>query len=217
MAVDRLPSLAARVLRSQFGDAPTPIAAARGARATIDEHVFAAAREDGGRALEIMYRGYKDRIYTFLLRVTASAELADDLTHDTFIKASRALRSLDDGRALLPWLYRIANNAAIDELRRRRRFSWLRWTGLHGTDDEPHAPDDHARVPERARIDAALKAIPPENAAALLLHAVEGYSYKEIAQIQGCSLTAARSRIARARSAFRAAYHNEPPVGSSNK
>lgn len=206
MAVDRLPSLAARVLRSQFGDAPTPIAAARGARATIDEHVFAAAREDGGRALEIMYRGYKDRIYTFLLRVTASAELADDLTHDTFIKASRALRSLDDGRALLPWLYRIANNTAIDHLRRRRRFAFLPWISVRGTTDEPVERDSSEAASLRSDITQVMRTLPPDNAAALLLHAIEGYSYEEIARIQGCSMAAARSRIARARAVFKERY-----------
>jgi RNA polymerase sigma-70 factor (ECF subfamily) len=173
----------------------------------IDEHILVLVGEDrAAAALDVLYRTYKDRIYTFLLRMSGAAELADDLTQDTFLKADRALRSLEAGRTLLPWLYRIASNAAIDELRRRRRFAWLRWPSLRGTVDEPHAPDEHARVPERQRIAHAMRAIPPENAAALLLHAVEGYSYREIAEIQGCSLTAVRSRIARARGAFRGVY-----------
>jgi len=61
-------------------------------------------------------------------------------------------------------------------------------------------------VPEREHIQAVLRGLPPENAVALLLHAVEGYSYAEIAEIQGATLTAVRSRIARARAAFRRAY-----------
>src|SRR2546426_6940980 len=176
----------------------------------IDAHILALVREDRGAALDVLYRTYKDRIYTFLLRMSGSAELADDLTQDTFIKADRALVRLDLDRALLPWLYRIASNGAIDELRRRRRISWLRWPSLLGTHHE-HAPDEHARVPERQQIALALRAVPPENAAALLLHVVEGYSYREIADIQGVSLTAARSRIARGREAFRAAYKEPSP------
>jgi RNA polymerase sigma factor (sigma-70 family) len=66
--------------------------------------------------------------------------------------------------------------------------------------------DDHGRVPEREQIQTVLRGLPPENAIALLLHAVEGYSYDEIAQIQGCTMTAVRSRIARARASFRRAY-----------
>ncbi len=146
--------------------------------------------------------------------MSGDAHLADDLTQDTFLKADKALVRLDADRALLPWLYRIASNAAIDELRRRRRIGWLRWPTLLGTRHE-HAPDEHARVPERQHIALAIAAIPPENAAALLLHVVEGYSYREIAGIQGVTLTAARSRIARARAAFRDAYRG--PVAPSDK
>ena len=54
--------------------------------------------------------------------------------------------------------------------------------------------------------EAVLRGLPPENAVALLLHAVEGYSYVEIAEIQGCTMTAVRSRIARARASFRRTY-----------
>ncbi len=176
----------------------------------IDSHIQALVREDRAAALDVLYRTYKDRIYSFLLRMSGSAEFADDLTQDTFLKADRALAGLDLDRALLPWLYRIASNAAIDELRRRRRVSWLRWPSLRGTDHE-HAPDEHARVPEREHIALALGRVGPENAAALLLHVVEGYSYREIAEIQGVTLTAARSRIARAREAFRTAYADPTP------
>ena len=199
--------LARAILRStSLGDTPLSIDAVATQPLALDAHILRLAREDEGAALETLYRTYKDRIYTFLLRLTAGAELADDLTQDTFMRAGKALPSLDLDRRLLPWLYRIASNAAIDEIRRRRRFSWLRWRSLHGTQDEPHAPDEHARVPERERIGKLLATIPTENVAALLLHAVEGYSYKEIAEIQGASLTAVRSRIARARAAFRDGY-----------
>ena len=107
---------------------------------------------------------------------------------------------------ILSWLYRVANNAAIDGIRRRKRLSWLRLGALAQTREEPHAADEHGRVPEREHVQAVLRTLPPENAAALLLHALEGYSYQEIADIQGCSLTAVRSRIARARAAFRETY-----------
>ena len=69
--------------------------------------------------------------------------------------------------------------------------------------------DDHGRIPEQAHVQAVLRTLPPENASALLLHAIEGYSYKEIADIQGVTLTAVRSRIARARSAFKERYTPE--------
>ena len=110
---------------------------------------------------------------------------------------------LEADQRLLPWLYRIANNTAIDHLRRRKRFAWLPWTSLHGTALEPRSSDEHTTARTREEIAATLRELPPDNAAALLLHAMEGYSYAEIAAIQGCTMSAARSRIARARAAFK--------------
>jgi len=171
-----------------------------------DAQLVALAREAPSDALEAMYGAYKGRIYTFLLRFLGDPELADDVTQETFTKAYGAFGTLTSGHRVLPWLYRIASNTAIDQIRRRRRFSWLRLGAVKDTAEEPHMRDEHGRVPEREHIQMILRGIPSENAIALLLHAVEGYSYTEIAEIQGCTMTAVRSRIARARAAFRRAY-----------
>lgn len=174
-----------------------------------DAQLIALARESHAEAFELLYAAYKGRLYTFLLRIIGDPESADDLTHDVFAKALRLLPTLSNEHKVLPWLYRVANNAAIDQIRRRRRFTWLRIPALHGTVEEPHAPDDQGRIPEQAHVQSVLRTLPPENAAALLLHALEGYSYKEIAEIQGVTMTAVRSRIARARSAFKERYQPE--------
>jgi len=171
-----------------------------------DVQLVALAREDRPAALEAMYSAYKGRIYTFLLRFLADVEMADDVTQDTFTKAYSALGSLTPSHRVLPWLYRIATNTALDHLRRRRRFRWIHMTAIADTPDEPQMQDEHGRVPEREHIQAVLRGLPPENAIALLLHAVEGYSYTEIAEIQNVTMTAVRSRIARARASFRRAY-----------
>lgn len=171
-----------------------------------DAQVIALARRARDEALSVLYQAYRGKIYTFLLRLTGDADAADDLTQDTFMKAHRALEDLTDGHRLLPWLYRIAANAAIDAARRRKRVSWIPLLALAGDAEEPHSPDGHHGLSDRDHIQGALRKLPVDNAAALLLHALEGYSYREIAEIQGVSLTAVRSRIARARAAFRQAY-----------
>ena len=183
--------------------------------APSDLQILALAREDAHAALEIAYGAYKVRVYTFLLRFTADPELSDDIVQETFTKALVALPGFARDQRVLPWLYRVAHNAAIDQIRRRQRFQWIRLPKLAGTRHEPEAADTHAAIPERHHIEAILRSLPPENAAALLLHALEGYSYKEIADIQGCSLTAVRSRIARGRQAFREQYATTDPRRSS--
>ena len=174
-----------------------------------DAQIIALARESHVEAFELLYATFKGRLYTFLLRMVGDPEMADDLTHDVFAKVLKLLPALTREHKVLPWLYRVANNAAIDQLRRRRRFAWLRIGSLSGTLEEPQAQNDHDRIPEQAHVQAVLRTLPPENASALLLHALEGYSYKEIAEIQGVSMTAVRSRIARARSAFKDRYQPE--------
>ncbi len=181
-------------------------------RTTIaDPQLIALARESKEEALEVMYNAYKTRIYTFLLRMCGDPETSDDLTQDVFTKAYQAIASLTKEHKVLPWLYRIAQNTAIDHFRRRKRFAWLQVTKLTGTKDEPLMPDRHGAVPEQDHVRSVLAELPPEQAAALLLHALEGYSYREIADIQGASLPAVRSRIARARVAFRSAYATKEP------
>ncbi len=175
-------------------------------RLPVDAQLVALAKEDRDAAFELLYNAYRGRIYTFLLRLSGSDELADDLVQETFEKAYRALARLESDQRLLPWLYRIANNSAIDNLRRRRRFAFLSWVSVAGTHDEPIARDEHAASSLRSDLRAVLATLPPDNVAALLLHALEGYSYQEIARIQGITMPAARSRIARARAAFKDRY-----------
>lgn len=179
-------------------------------RSTIaDAQLVALAQESRDEALELMYTSYKGRIYTFLLRLCGDPETSDDLTQDVFTKAYQALGTLTRDHKVLPWLYRIAQNAAIDHLRRRKRFAWLRVGKLTGTSEEPTMPDRHGSVPEQDQVRAVLATLAPEQATALLLHALEGYTYREIAEIQGSTLPAVRSRITRARVAFRAAYETK--------
>ena len=151
------------------------------AAAPADAQLVALAREAPADALEAMYGAYKGRIYTYLLRLLADPEGADDLTQDVFTKAYQAFGTLTKEHRVLPWLYRIATNTGIDHLRRKRRFTWLRVGRLAGTGDEPVMRDHHGELPERDQVQGILARLPAEQSTALLLHALEGYSYKEIA------------------------------------
>lgn len=185
---------------------------ARGAVGPVsitDAQLIALARESQGQAIEALYSAYKSRIYTFILRLLGEPEVADDITQDVFTKAYQALETLTKDHKVLPWLYRIAHNAAIDHTRRRKRIKWLPVSGLLGTREEPEVTGGQSAVPERDQVRAILKDMPVESVTALLLHALEGYTYREIAEIQGSTLPAVRSRIARARQAFRDAYETK--------
>src|SRR5438876_10438202 len=84
-----------------------------------DAQLLALAAESQRDALDALYSAYKSRIYTFLLRFLADPELADDVTQEAFTKAFTALPKLEHGTKILPWLYKVASNTAIDHLRRK--------------------------------------------------------------------------------------------------
>src|ERR1700716_2831863 len=91
-----------------------------------DAQLLALAAESQRDALDALYTAYKSLIYGFLLRFLADPELADDVTQDAFTKAFSALPKLERGTKVLPWLYRIASNTAIDHVRRRKRVTFIR-------------------------------------------------------------------------------------------
>src|SRR5438093_45536 len=165
-------------------------------RATVaDAKIVALARESRGEALQLIYAAHKVRIYTFLLRLLADPAAADDLTQDVFTKACQALGSLTSEHRVLPWLYRIATNTAIDHIRRRKRFTWLRVGRLAGTREEPLMKDEHGAVPERDQLRRVLATLPVEQAAALLLHALEGYSYNEIVDLLSAAVDGEANQV----------------------
>ena len=171
-----------------------------------DAQIIALAHEDPALALDVIYKAYRGRIYSFCLRFLGDPELAADVVQDTFTKSYKTMSTLTRDHRVLPWLYRIASNTAIDHVRRRKRVTWVRLSSVSESPEEPTEAGHAEGVGERQHVQEVLRTLPPENAVALLLHAVEGYSYKEIADIQGCTMTAVRSRIARAREAFRKGY-----------
>lgn len=172
-------------------------------------------------------------LYTFLRGMVGDAEQALDLTQDAFHDAWRATQrgdspwtAADDDEARRRWLFHTAYWRAISQLRRRKIIHWLPlewpWPAQDGaTLSEPERPDTVApfeeRIVESDALRAALAKLAPEDAAALLLRAVEGFSAAESAAILRVSPAAMAQRISRARRRLRAIYlaQNPPESGSA--
>jgi RNA polymerase sigma-70 factor (ECF subfamily) len=165
----------------------------------------AAAREV---EFERLYAEFAAPIYTYALRMTGDPDRAADVAQDTFIKAYRRLDTLTDPGAARSWIYRIATNTAIDEMRRRR------WTVSLDRDAgaEPHPdPADPAPGPEAQvvgavvdqRIGKALLRLRPNHRQCLLLSDLEGMDAREIGEVLGMSHGAVRTLLCRARGEMR--------------
>jgi RNA polymerase sigma-70 factor (ECF subfamily) len=160
------------------------------------------ATTDARARIEELFALHSTEIITYLTRMVRDPELAADLTQDTFVRAFRALDTLDDPDRARPWLYRIANNVALDELRRRRIVRFVPWTGeSRGTapSAERLAMDSRLSGP----LERALARIPERQRAALLLAELHDLTGVELADILGVSHVAARALLTRARESLR--------------
>lgn len=166
----------------------------------------AALQADADALATHLFEHYHLEIFAYLHRMVVDREWAQDLAQETFLSAYRArgqLSSLNNPRA---WLYRIATNLALNEIKRRRRFAWLPW---HWSDERPASGDVAEEVGRETLIEMALAALPPDYRAPLLLYAHHGFKIAEVAEALNLSEGAARMRLQRARALFRQVYRQE--------
>jgi RNA polymerase sigma-70 factor (ECF subfamily) len=157
-----------------------------------------------GVVIETLYEEYHRSVLAYLTRLVSDRETAEDLCQETFIKALRGWDQRDPNANATAWLYRIATNTAYDHLRRRRR---IHFTPLMDTDFAPHSgPSMESRLDEQEPVQQALDQIPAMYRLPLVLHSCEGHSTQEIAKALGCSNSAVKTRLFRARERFRQVY-----------
>lgn len=172
-----------------------------------ESELIVLAQQGDQAAYGVLVRRHQDRIYRHLLNLTGSREEALELAQQAFIEAWQALPNWRPNAQFHTWVYRIASNAAIDVLRRRKV---VRFVPL---DDDYDAPADQpgpeaqlqARQSLRA-LHAALARLPPQQREIVLLREVEGLSYAELAATLGIDEGTVKSRLARARTALAALY-----------
>ena len=180
----------------------------------IDEKGWVSrAREGDTAAFEAIYNRYERRIYAFVYRLMGNAEDAYDLTQDTFVKAYMALPRIsgDADLNLSAWLHRIASNACMDVLRRRKLIRWLPWETFDTNPAmEPAADDDpvgeYNQVETSGEVQAVLTKLSPKHRMALVLKEYQGMSCDEIGEVMGASRSAIKSLLFRAREEFRQVY-----------
>jgi RNA polymerase sigma-70 factor (ECF subfamily) len=159
-----------------------------------------AARGGDRAALDTLLRRHHDRLYAVCRRMTGDPTDAADACQEALIAIVRGLPGFDGRSAFGTWAYRVATNACLDELRRRRRRPE---PGLPEGPDEPASTVDHEEgATTRVDLDVALQSLPADYRAAVVLRDVCGLSYDEIATALLIPPGTVRSRIARGRAAL---------------
>jgi RNA polymerase sigma factor (sigma-70 family) len=187
--------------------------AAAGTAAT-DDQLVAAIRDGSDEALEALFLRYKDRIGAYVRGIVSDQGKAEDIVQETFISALRSLRSSQRPIAFRPWIYQIARNACIDQLRRQKRATEISLdSDAFNLQDEGRIsqsrPSTHSEVARREDMHALRQAfggLPDSQHEALVMRELEGLSYTEIASRMNVSPAAVESMLFRARRGLKDEY-----------
>jgi RNA polymerase sigma-70 factor (ECF subfamily) len=169
----------------------------------------AVGSEDAHSRFEALYRASRDDVYAYIASLLRDPAAAEDVTALAFERAFRRRGRWDARRGSeRAWLFGIARNAALDELRRRRRSARL--AGDPEDPDAPHPDDETEAAVLRTAVRDALSQLDPREREAVALKFYGGLSNAELARVLGTSPTNAGTILHRAVQRLRKACHATP-------
>jgi RNA polymerase sigma-70 factor (ECF subfamily) len=185
---------------------------AKDLQALGDREVVELAKAGRETAYRELLRRYERPVFSLIYRMVRDRALAEDLAQETFIKVMNALDSYRPEFKFSSWIFKIANNAAIDQLRKReldtlsldgapdaRTADEVEATALQASD---HGESPLAELESRelgSEIEQAIGKLRPDYRTCILLRHVEGRSYEEIAEVMDLPLGTVKTYIHRAR------------------
>lgn len=185
----------------------------------VEERDERLAEQAGGgdlAAFEALMTRHRKAVYRLCWSVTGNHADADDAAQETFVRVFRSLPGYDASRPFGPWLRKIAWNTSLS-VRRDGRAGVPRVPESEAPEPVDPAPDPESateRNEEKERVSAAVAGLPAELRTVLVLRAVEGLSYAQIADSAGIPLGTVMSRLSRARERVAAALGGKAGGGS---
>ena len=186
-----------------------------------DADVVALAQQGRDVAYRELVNRYERPVFTLVYRMVRDRELAEDLTQDTFVKVLSHVDKYRPEFKFSSWLFKIANNVAIDHLRRRTLDTVSMDGSPHaGTAEAVEASSFDVAIPQESALDElearelggaierAIAGLRPEYRSCILLRHVEGRSYEEIAATLDLPLGTVKTYIHRARHELRKALEH---------
>jgi RNA polymerase sigma-70 factor (ECF subfamily) len=174
------------------------------------------AQDGDAAAFEFLYKTYSKRVYSVCLRMLRNPADAEDLTQQVFLRLFRKLGTFRGDSSFSTWLHRVAVNAVLMHLRRKRPVE----VQPGGSDqDEEHfnaayefGASDSSMLGaiERMNLMRAIRKLPAGCKRLFLLHDVMGYKHSEIAELVGCSVGCSKSQVHMARKRLRRLLLGEP-------
>lgn len=178
------------------------------------------AKNGDSKAFSELLKSHLPMIYNIAYRMSGNAEDASDMTQEAMIKLFKNLESFNFQSKFSTWVYRVATNACLDEIKKQKRHS-----NVLSIDNEKETEEgalqfeieDDAPTPDvslekrevRELVAAALTRLSAEHRAVLVLRDIKGMSYEETARILNCGEGTVKSRLSRARKKLKEVLENE--------
>lgn len=198
----------------RFDSANTEVPITVSRKELSDHQIIAIVKAGDESAYAEIVDRYRNPLTNYLFRMIGDYEEAVDLAQESFVRVYFALERYHTDYAFSTYIYRIATNLAISEIRRRKRRRLFSLSTFFESDDEEgrelHPPDQKS-LPDSEIVDAEMKraiekaisALPDKYRAPIVLRDVQELSYDEVAGILGLGLGTTKSRISRARALLR--------------
>lgn len=168
-----------------------------------DARILQRARRGDTAAFESLYRANAGRVYALCLRMAGNAHQAEELTQAVFIRAWEKLWTFRGNSAFSTWLHRLAVNVVLTERRARmRREARVMLAEDVTVFERPSRPP---QTGQRLDLEAAMAQLPEGARTVFVLHDIEGYRHREIAEMMGVTDGASKAQLHRARKLLRKA------------
>ena len=169
-----------------------------------DDALMQRVREGDDDAFREIVDRYKDSLVNYLTHLVRSRDRAEEIAQDAFVRLYRSAANYRERERLGPYLFRIATNLTVSEIRRERRWNLL--LPRLGASTSTHTPPPDASLVTdeiQRQVGAALDRLPIKYRAPLVLFEIEEWSYDEIARALDLRIGTVKSRISRARELMR--------------
>jgi RNA polymerase sigma-70 factor (ECF subfamily) len=150
-------------------------------------------------AFSLLFYAYKDKLYTFLFKITRSEEQAEDLVQEVFIRIWNAKETLDKVENFNAFIYRIAQNLAIDQLRKFSVETLALAQHNQGHENSTEDPYNNLFYNElKTKIEEAVNLLPPQQQKVYLMYKEQGFKQEEIAEKLKLSVSTIRNHMMQA-------------------
>ena len=184
------------------------------ARVTIarntEVEIIRRAADGDVEAFELLYREHAGHVLGLCLRMTRDRGEAEELVQDVFVKVWEKLGSFRGGSAFSTWVHRVAVNHVIESLRAKAR-----WRDRHDASVDPDAAKDSVFAQQAGAdidLERAIAQLPIQARMVFVLHDIEGYKHREIAESTGLAVGTCKAHLHRARQLLRELLGNQLEV-----